>query len=196
MDMDIIKVDKRALSVKPKKLRREGWVPGVVFGKSLEESIPVQMKEQEARKLIREKREGSKIELEIEGDRYPVQIKEKVCSMLTNEIEHISFQALKRGERVNSVIHIVLVNDDKISGILERMLLEIPYSSLPREMIDTITIDLDGVKPGTVVMVRDIPELMSDKLELKVDPESIVYRINERRHATAAAESGEAETEV
>ena len=46
MDMDIIKVDKRALSVKPKKLRREGWVPGVVFGKSLEESIPVQMKEQ------------------------------------------------------------------------------------------------------------------------------------------------------
>lgn len=196
MDMDIIKVDKRALSVKPKKLRREGWVPGVVFGKSLEESIPVQMKEQEARKLIREKREGSKIELEIEGDRYPVQIKEKVCSMLTNEIEHISFQALKRGERVNSVIHIVLVNDDKISGILERMLLEIPYSSLPRDMIDTITIDLDGVKPGTVVMVRDIPELMSDKLELKVDPESIVYRINERRHATAAAESEGAETEV
>lgn len=41
-------------------------------------------------------------------------------------------------------------NDDKVSGIIERMLLEIPYASMPRNMIDTVTLDLDGVRTGSV----------------------------------------------
>lgn len=103
----------------------------------------------------------------------------------------MSFQTLTRGEKVNSVIHIILANDDKISGTLERMLLEIPYASLPRDMIDTITVDLDGIKAGTIITVQDIPELMSDKIELKLDPESIVLRISERRQQKAQQEEAE-----
>lgn len=188
MEMDTICVSRRDMSVKTGKLRRMGQIPAVVFGKSLPESIPVQLGEREARKLIKEKREGSKMYLDVDGERFTVQMKEKVVSLLNHEIEHISFQALTAGERVNSVIHIILANEDLVSGILERMLLEIPYSSLPRDMVDTVTVDLDGIRPGTVVTVRDIPELMSDKLELQADPESIVFRINERRQRAGASE--------
>lgn len=49
-------------------------------------------------------------------------------------------------------------------------------------MIDTITVDLDGITTGTVLMVKDIPELMNDKIELKVDSEEIVLRVSERKH--------------
>lgn len=91
-------------------------------------------------------------------------------------------------EKVNSVIHILLANDDKVSGQLEKLLMEIPYASLPGDMIDTLTIDMDGITTGTVLMVKDIPELMSDKLELKIDPEEIVLRVSERRNYTEASE--------
>ncbi len=91
-------------------------------------------------------------------------------------------------EKVNSVIHILLANDDKVSGQLEKMLMEIPYASLPGDMIDTLTIDMDGITTGTVLMVKDIPELMSDKLELKIDPEEIVLRVSERRNYTETSE--------
>ena len=91
-------------------------------------------------------------------------------------------------EKVNSVIHILLANDDKVSGQLEKLLMEIPYASLPGDMIDTLTIDIDGITTGTVLMVKDIPELMSDKLELKIDPEEIVLRVSERRNYTEASE--------
>lgn len=50
------------------------------------------------------------------------------------------------------------------------------------DMIDTITVDLDGITTGTVLMVKDIPELMNDKIELKVDSEEIVLRVSERKH--------------
>ena len=51
--------------------------------------------------------------------------------------------------------------------------------------------DLDGIKAGTIITVQDIPELMSDKIELKVDPESIVLRISERKQQKAQQEEAE-----
>lgn len=43
--MNIITVDKRDFTVKAKKLRRSGIVPGNVFGGSLPDSISLQMDE-------------------------------------------------------------------------------------------------------------------------------------------------------
>ncbi|MBN9645523.1 50S ribosomal protein L25/general stress protein Ctc [Terrisporobacter sp.] len=187
--METINVQKRDFNLKAKKMRRLGLVPGDVFGSSLPESISIQMEEVVARKLIRLKREGSKVMMNIDGKTLPVQIKEKSLNAVNNEILHISFQALTADEKVNSVIHIIAINDDKIAGILERIHLEIPYASLPKDMIDTITIDVDGMKPGTVLTVGEIPELNSDKIELQIDPDSIVLRVSERiSNATTAVE--------
>lgn len=179
--MDNINVQKRDLAVKAKKVRSLGMVTGSVIGKSLPESISIQMDESDARRLLRQKRQGSKLVLNIDGQAILVQIKDKTLNTLSNEILDITFQALTSDKKVNSVIHIILENDDKISGQLEKMLLEIPYASLPQNMIDTITLDLDGVKTGTTITVKDIPELTSDKIELQVNIDEIVLRIRDKR---------------
>lgn len=181
--MNVITVDRRDFTVKAKRLRRSGIVPGSVFGGSLQDSISIQMDEGVARRLIRCKREGSKLKLDLDGQLIPVQIKEKEINTLNNEILHISFQALKADQKVNSVIHIILKNTEKITESLEGMLLEIPYAAFPEDMIDTITIDVDGMAVGTVVTVADIPELVSGKIDLQIDKEEIVLRISDKKHA-------------
>ncbi|MDD3205689.1 MAG: 50S ribosomal protein L25/general stress protein Ctc [Lachnospiraceae bacterium] len=178
--MDIITVQKRNSEEKAKKLRRAGLVPGIVFGGNLQDPVAIQMEDRVARKLIQFKREGSKLQLELEGKTIPVQIKEREQNALKNEIIHISFQALSTDQKVNSIIHILLKNSDIVAGSLDRMLLEIPYASLPADMIDTVTVDLEGMLEGTVLTVADIPELQSDKIELQVDMSSIVLRINDK----------------
>ena len=180
--MDVIKVSKRDFAVKAKQLRRDGKIPGSVFGGPLSDSISLQIDEDIARRLIRHKREGSKLKLDLDGKLIPVQIKEIELNTIKNEILHISFQA-EGGSKVKSVIHIILKNTEKITGLLETMLLEIPYAALPENMIDTITIDLDGIKVGTVITVADIPELMSDKIDLQVDPNEIVLRVSDKRRS-------------
>ena len=185
--MENMRVQKRDVTVKAKKMRRLGMVPGNVFGKSLPEPISIQMEENEARKLIRRKREGSRLSLDVEGQIIPVQIKEKSLNILNDEILHITFQALTDDERVNSVIHILLANEKKFGGQLEKMLMEIPYASFPEDMIDTITIDVDEMKTGDVLTVKDIPELMSNKIALQVDCEEMVLRINEKQKVQAEA---------
>lgn len=180
--MENINVQKRDFTLKAKKMRRLGMIPGSVSGKSFPNSIAIQMEETTARKLDRLKREGSKLALNIDGQIVPVQIKEKSLDAVTNDILHISFQALIADEKVNSVIHLILANEDKVKGTLDQMQFEIPYASLPADMIDTITIDLDGMPEGTVLTVGEIPELKSDKIDLLVDPESIVLRTSARKH--------------
>ena len=41
--MNTLKAEKRSMDIKAKKLRREGFVTGNVFGKKLAESIPVKI---------------------------------------------------------------------------------------------------------------------------------------------------------
>lgn len=187
--MGQIHVKKRDTAIKAKRLRQLGMVPGNIIGKSLPESISIQMEEAEARRLGRQLREGSKIAIDLEGQAIPAQIKEKSLNTLNNEILHLSFQALVADEKVNSVIHILLENEEKAGNQLEKMMMEIPYTSLPADMIDTITIDLDGMAVGTVVMVKDIPELMSDAIELRVDPEEIVLRISDKTYQDSQADT-------
>ena len=187
--MDQIHVKKRGTGIKAKRLRQLGMVPGNIIGKSLPESISIQMEEAEARRLVRQLREGSKIAIDLEGQAIPAQIKEKSLNTLNNEILHLSFQALVADEKVNSVIHILLENEEKAGNQLEKMMMEIPYASLPADMIDTITIDLDGMAVGTVVMVKNIPELMSDAIELRVDPEEIVLRISDKTYQDSQADT-------
>lgn len=179
--MENIQVQKRDFTVKAKKLRRLGMVPGSVFGKSLPEAVSIQIEESVARKLVQQKREGSRLTLDMDGQMIPVQIKEKTMNTLNNEIVQLSFQALTEDEKVNSVIHIMLANDDKVPGQLERLLIEVPYSSLPKDMIDTITLNLEGIKRGESIMIKDIPELMSGKVDLHIDPEEIVVRVTEKK---------------
>lgn len=187
--MDQIHVKKRHTGIKAKRLRQLGMVPGNIIGKSLPESISIQMEEAEARRLVRQLREGSKIAIDLEGQAIPAQIKEKSLNTLNNEILHLSFQALVADEKVNSVIHILLENEEKAGNQLEKMMMEIPYASLPADMIDTITINLDGMAVGTVVMVKNIPELMSDAIELRVDPEEIVLRISDKTYQDSQADT-------
>lgn len=181
--MDIIKVVKRDSLAKVNHLRRCGIVPCCVYGGNLKESISIQMEEQDAKKLFRTKRKGSKVGLDLDGHIIPTQIKEK--KMLPNgDVEHFSFQALSEDKMVNSVAHIYLKNTDLVPGNLAQLLFEVPFSSLPEDMIDTVTIDIAGLPSGTVLTVNDIPEFQSEKINLQIDGDSMVLRISERKRLT------------
>ena len=44
--MNTLKAEKRSMDIKAKKLRREGYVTGNVFGREMKESVPVKMEKQ------------------------------------------------------------------------------------------------------------------------------------------------------
>ncbi len=179
--MDTIMAQMRDPAAKAKQLRRSGIVPCVIYGGGLTESLSVQIDQSTARQLRRTKRNGSKLKVQIEEKAYPTLIKELEYSSLNDEIIHISFHVLDAGKIFNSVADIVLLNKDKVAGVLEQMQIQVPHAAEPEYLIDTVTIDLEDMPIGTTITIGDIPEFKSDKIELKVDPGNIVLRINDKK---------------
>lgn len=183
--MEIITVQARDTHAKAKQLRAAGFVPCVIYGGALQASLPIQMSKGAAIKLLRQSRQGTKVQLELSGNAHLVQIKDKERDAISNEIVHIGFQALAQDQKVNSVAHILLQNADKVPCTLEKKLLEVPFASLPQDMIDTVTLDLAGLPIGTVLTLADIPEFVSGKIELQVPSDSMVLKIRDKKRTGA-----------
>ena len=185
--MDIIKAEMRNPAAKAKQLRRSGIIPCVISGAELKESLSIQIDENTARQLKRTKRDGSKVDIQVNGKVYHTLIKDLEYSSLNDAIVHISFHILNAGKKVNSIADIMLLNKDKVQGVLEQIQMKIPHAAEPENLLDVVTIDLDGVPIGTTITISDIPEFQSDKIELQADPDSIVLRIRDKKLAGAGA---------
>ena len=118
--MNTLKAEKRSMDIKAKKLRREGFVTGNVFGKKLAESIPVKIEKSAIEKLLKTSHKGSQIMLDIDGESYQVLIKDVEYNPLKGQVDEIDFQALVSDEKVHSVAEIELVDHEKVVyGVLE-----------------------------------------------------------------------------
>ena len=61
--MNTLKAEKRDMSIKAKKLRREGFVTGNVFGREIQGSMPIKMAKADAERLLKTNGKGSQLSL-------------------------------------------------------------------------------------------------------------------------------------
>ena len=194
--MNTLKVEKRNMQTKAKKLRREGFVTGNVFGKELKTSIPVQMTRKDAEELIKTSHKGSQVMMELDGKERDVLIKEIDYDSNKRQILEIDFQLLVEGELVHSVAEVVLLNHDKVlEGIIDLNLPEIEYKATPDELVEKVEIDLAGLKPGAEILVKDLPIASDEKIILRTDLDECVVRINEPHMGSVPDDEEETEEE-
>ena len=138
---------------KAKKLRREGYVTGNVFGRSLAESIPVKIEKKEAERFLSVCNKGSEAKLTIDTTDYDVLVKEVDYDPIKRQTLEIDFQVLTEGEKVHSVAEIVLVNHDKVQGVVEQHMEEIPYKAAKSALVEKVSVDIGELKPGDSIKV-------------------------------------------
>ncbi len=182
--MNTLKAEKRSMAVKAKKLRREGYVVGNVFGKELQDSIPVMMSKKDVEKLLKTDHKGSQIMLEVDGQPYDVLIKNVDFNPMAGRIDSIEFQALVSNEMVHSVAEVVLVNHDKVTeGVVQVELSEIAYKALPAALVDHVQVDVGSMKIGDAIRVKDLDISSNTDISIKNDPEAIVVAVTAIRNA-------------
>ncbi|EET58938.1 hypothetical protein BRYFOR_09044 [Marvinbryantia formatexigens DSM 14469] len=194
--MNTLKAEKRSLDTKAKKLRREGYVTGNVFGKELKESIPVQITKKDAERLLKTCNKGSQIMLDVEGRKLDVLIKEIDYNSMKRQIDEIDFQALVSGEEVHSVAEVVLLNHEKVvNGLIQLKLHEIAYKAVPEALVDKVEINMENMKIGDTVLVKDLDIASNEKIHLMTDPEAVVVTVTEIHNKAVPEEETAAEEE-
>lgn len=193
--MNTLKAEKRDLSIKAKKLRREGFVTGNLFGHELETAIPLQLEKGAVEQLLKQERKGGRVMLEVEGKTYNALIKEVDYNSLKKYVNEIDFQALVSNEMIHSTAEIHLTNIEKLAaGIPQQMLHEISFKALPAALVDRVEIDAGALKVGDTVKVKDLPIAQNKDVNLMTDLETTVVTVTEA-HAAKAEETAEAEKE-
>ena len=182
------------MDVKAKRLRREGYVTGNVFGREIEGSIPVKMLKTEVDKLLKTDHKGSQVMLDVEGQTYDALIKEVDFNPLAGRVDEIDFQALVSTEKVHSTAAVQIENREKVlEGALQECLEEIEYKALPAALVDHVTVDVAGMKVGDVIRVKDLEISKNPDVDIHTDPEAIVVMVDAIRNSIPEDEEADEE---
>jgi len=194
---------KRSDSEKPRALRRQGWVPGVVYGPHLV-STPIAVEYKALERLISEITRSTRIELEYDGERHFVFIKELQRDPITDRFIHVDFYAPEPGQIMSLEVPIRLVGTPagvKAGGILEHIHEEIPVEGPLEAIPPYIEVDISGLGLDEALLVKDLPLpeglrplLPEDEAVVNILPPKVL--VTEEAEEEEAAEAPEAPAEA
>ena len=155
--MMTLAAEKRDPEVKAKKLRREGYSTGVLYGREMKENVSLKYTEKDALNFIKKAKEGAQTMLDISGEKVDALVKNIDYDPLSKKILALDFQALVAGEVVAATVPVTFVNEEVVQGVFEPEITEIHYKADPAHLLDPIEIDLAKLPAGTKNMyVKDL----------------------------------------
>ena len=178
--MITLKVEKRNPEVKAKKLRRDGFVCGVLYGKEMKESTPIQLTEPEALRFIKANKDGTQVMLDLDGKQVDALVKNIDYDPMKKQIMALDFQALVAGETVATSVQVILENEDAAQGIVEQTLNEVHYKADPANMLDTIVIDFKTLSPDVREFhVKDLVIPEGKTVHITTPEDTLIFHIAE-----------------
>lgn len=175
--MNTLKAEKRNPDIKAKKLRRDGYATGVLFGSELKDSIPLQFAAQDALRFIKEHKEGTQVILEIGTEKTSAIVKNIEYNPMKREIIALDCQALVSGEKISTTVPVKLLNEDAVQGYVGQELTEIHYKAEPAHLLDAIEIDLEKLgKDVTSFYVRDL-KLGEKNVDVVTPEDTMIFHV-------------------
>ena len=168
-----LEVQQRAIIGKRRvrRLRQEGLVPGVVYGRD-SKPISVSMQHRELARLLHSKSgEHALVTLKLHGDKAwekPALVKAVQHDPLDGHVVHVDFHAIVLTERIRVRVGVLLkgepVGVKQDGGILEHFLRDVEVECLPTEIPSHIDVDVATMKIGESIHVSDLAAPANTKI--------------------------------
>ncbi|ARK21821.1 MULTISPECIES: 50S ribosomal protein L25/general stress protein Ctc [Sporosarcina] len=190
--------DKKSVS----ELRKNGWIPSVVYGYKTE-STPIAVKERDLLDTLRETGRNGVIKLTVEDKDVNVVLNDYQSDVLTGFLTHADFLAINMTEELEVDVAINLVGTspgEKEGGTVQQPVWEVTIRVKPSDIPDHIDVDVSELQIGETILVSDIRDKV--KFEILTEDEVGLVTISAPRTEAElealdeATESTEAEPEV
>lgn len=140
--------------------RMAGNIPGVIYGPEVD-PMSIEVSEKDLRRAVKESGSSSAIyQLDVNGKSTPVIIRDLQRHPLTSKVTHVDFHAIS----MNKPLHItVSLNITGIpvgvrvdGGIMQTVIREVEISCLPKDIPDSVDIDVTELQVGDSIHVKDL----------------------------------------
>jgi large subunit ribosomal protein L25 len=143
-----------------KRLRREGLVPGVVYGGADGGSTSFKV---DARALRQVLVDGSAlIDLKIDGKVRPVIVKDQQLHPVRDHPLHIDLLEVRLDEKIQApvAVHVEGVEESpgvKEGGVLEQVTHQLNIEALPTDIPEAIVVDMSGMEIAATMHLSEVP---------------------------------------
>ncbi len=169
-----MKIYLRDPNKKAENYRKEGKIPGVLYGPNLE-SQPIYAEEKEFYKLY-QKHETGFFEFEFETKKLLGLLREVQVHPLTYKIIHFDLYVPSLKREVETEVPLEFVGEAPVlrkGGILNFNLHELPVSALPQNLPEKIVVDLSSLTEiGQSIYIKDLP--LPSNVKVLIDEKTVV----------------------
>lgn len=139
------------------KLRKEAFIPGVVYGKG-KEPVNIALRRKDMEALLKELGPNGILDLEVNGKTYHAMLKEVQKDPILGELLHGDFMQIGKGQKVVVAVPVHLENGEFLNreGTLLHLLDYVEVECLAEEIPKGIHVDVSGMKVGDVFTVADL----------------------------------------
>jgi large subunit ribosomal protein L25 len=180
-----------------RRLRREGNVPGIVYGGG-SDPIPFLVDARALRLALQHA--GAVLELSIDGEAAtPVVVKELARHPVGGEALHVDLLRVRLDKPIQATVGLELVGADaapgvKEGGVLEHVTREVTVEALPNDIPDTIEHDVSEMVIGDTVMFGALR--VPGNVKLIGDDETVIATLTPPRLQIEEEPEIEEETEL
>jgi large subunit ribosomal protein L25 len=180
-----------------RRLRREGKVPGVVYGGG-DDPVAFQIDSRDLRIVLQSA--GAVLDLAVEGaSASPVVVKELVRHPITGETVHLDLLRVRLDVKIQATVVLELTGAEdspgvKDGGVLEQITRELTIEALPTDIPDSLTHDVSELQINDTVTLDALTP--PSTVTFIDDPETVIATLSPPRLQLEAEDEIESETEV
>jgi large subunit ribosomal protein L25 len=163
-------------------LRREGRIPGVLYGASREKALLLSIDTREMSDLCRKTNIGQQLlNLKLQSDdkyKKKVMVKELQVHPISREFLHVDFHEIAMDQKLWVKIPLETTGTPKgveVGGILQVVRHELDVYCLPQDIPDSFVIDVTDLEIGDSVHVDQIP--LAEGVEIPRDVDFTVLTV-------------------
>jgi len=177
MEKVVLKATPRTVTGKQvRALRRQGLLPGVLYGQDVEPT-PIVMNAHNASLVLARMTISSLVMVELDGKEYSALVREKQRNFVKGNLIHVDFQAVSLTEKIRANVSIVLTGMASVvkdfNAILVTGLDELEVECFPQDLPERCTVDISGLANiGDGLHVRDI--VVSEKVKVLDDADEMI----------------------
>ena len=179
-----------------RRLRREGFVPGVLYGGG-GEAVAFQVDSRELRHALLA--QGAVIELTLDGATTPAVLKDRQRHPLRGETTHVDFLRVDLSKPIEATVTLEAIGGEESpgvrdGGVVDQQLREITILALPNAIPESVTIDVSEASIGDTFTLASI--VLPDGVTLVDELDTPAVSLLAPRLRTEDEEALETETEV
>ncbi|MEA2457854.1 MAG: large subunit ribosomal protein [Thermoleophilaceae bacterium] len=159
-----------------RRLRKAGYVPGIVYGGGDGTCHPFKANARELRNALHA--HSAVIDLKIAGGRaIPVMVKEQQLHPVRADVMHVDLVQVNLREKVHAPVMVELTGSEdapgvKSGGVLEQVTRELNVEALPTDIPENITVDVSHLEAAATMHLSEITA--PEGVEFLDDPDETV----------------------